>query len=440
MAQIRTYTRPFLILGDVFLLYASLYVTLVIRSGQVPSLATVWVNMRAFTPIFIVWMMVFLIMGLYERHSAALKNRLPSTIFQAQVINMVAAAILFYSFPLFDVAPKTILFIYLFVSSALIIAWRIYGPKLIATKSEKAVLIGEGAEYDELAKELSGQAGYPVHIVRMISYEEDLPSVIKENGATIVIARLNDTMSLQMTRSIYTCVSDRSILFIDFSDMYEEVFSRLPINALDERWFLQRITLAPKHVYDFFKRIVDICIAGPLFMVSLFLYPIIIFLIKKEDKGPVFFIQERVGQAGKRIQTIKFRSMTAHTNANGIAHIPKVTKIGAFMRKTRIDELPQLMNVLFGDLSLIGPRPEIPTLVSVYENEIPYYGVRHVVKPGLSGWAQINQKEPPKFAVQVDSTAQKLSYDLFYVKNRSVMLDLLIALRTIKELALRKGV
>ena len=117
-----------------------------------------------------------------------------------------------------------------------------------------------------------------------------------------------------------------------------------------------------------------------------------------------------------------------------------VTRVGKFLRFTRIDELPQLWNVLRGDISLIGPRPEKPSYAAIYEKEVPYYNVRHLIQPGLSGWAQIYHKTPPKFAASSEDTAMKLSYDLYYIKNRSFLLDLTIALKTVKELVSRKGV
>jgi lipopolysaccharide/colanic/teichoic acid biosynthesis glycosyltransferase len=117
-----------------------------------------------------------------------------------------------------------------------------------------------------------------------------------------------------------------------------------------------------------------------------------------------------------------------------------ITKIGNLLRKTRIDELPQLVNVLKGDLSLIGPRPELPNLVRLYEKDISFYNVRHLIKPGLSGWAQLYQKDPPKFGTDYNQTKVKLSYDLFYIKNRSFILDIKIALKTVKVLLSKSGV
>ena len=124
--------------------------------------------------------------------------------------------------------------------------------------------------------------------------------------------------------------------------------------------------------------------------------------------------------------------MSPHREVDGLAKNPEITKVGAFLRKTRIDELPQLANVLRGDISLIGPRPELPVLVKQYEQEVPYYRVRHLIKPGLSGWAQLYQKDPPKVSADSYKTRIKLSYDLYYIKNRNIFLDLGIIIRTIQ--------
>jgi lipopolysaccharide/colanic/teichoic acid biosynthesis glycosyltransferase len=176
-------------------------------------------------------------------------------------------------------------------------------------------------------------------------------------------------------------------------------------------------------------------------ILSLVFYPFVIIGIKTQDRGPVFITQERIGKSGKKIKIVKFRTMTSNDNGNyGTQVVNVVTPFGAFLRKTRIDELPQLWNVVFGDISLIGPRPELPALVAHYESEIPYYGIRHIIKPGLSGWAQIYHDNHPHHGVAVEQTKEKLSFDLYYLKNRSFMLDITIALKTIKKLLSRSGI
>jgi len=141
------------------------------------------------------------------------------------------------------------------------------------------------------------------------------------------------------------------------------------------------------------------------------------------------------------VNIVKFRTMRADVSRSDNASGEQVvTYVGNFLRRTRIDELPQLWNVLKGDISLIGPRPELPTLAKVYEQEIPYYNIRHLIKPGLSGWAQLYHTDPPKVVADSEKTRRKLSYDIFYIKNRSFMLDVKIALKTIKTLLSRSGV
>ena len=164
-------------------------------------------------------------------------------------------------------------------------------------------------------------------------------------------------------------------------------------------------------------------------IVSLIFYPFVYILIKLDDGGSIYFEQERIGKNNKIIKIKKFRSMSQNGDN-------KITRVGKWLRALRIDELPQLWSVLVGDISMIGPRPEIPSLVKHYEEKISYYNIRHLIKPGLSGWAQLYHSDPPKVNADADKTRRKLSYDLYYIKNRSFMLDFKIALKTIKALYL----
>jgi lipopolysaccharide/colanic/teichoic acid biosynthesis glycosyltransferase len=205
-----------------------------------------------------------------------------------------------------------------------------------------------------------------------------------------------------------------------------------------ERWLVENAStsLGNRRIYDAIKRSMDVFVASVLGIISLILYPFVCGAIWYEDRGSFFIRQQRVGKNKKMISIIKFRSMSGNDGGaygEGSTKL-HVTKIGSFIRKTRIDELPQLWNVIKGDLSLIGPRPELPALVDTYDKEIPFYNSRHLVKPGLSGWAQIYHEAHPHHAVATEDTKDKLSYDLFYIKNRSFALDLKIALRTIQTL------
>jgi len=207
-------------------------------------------------------------------------------------------------------------------------------------------------------------------------------------------------------------------------------------------WFLENISTSPSPLYDFLKRLMDIILSFVLGIISLLAYPFVYIAIKFEDGGALFIIQERIGKNNQPIRIMKFRTMTGNDNGMYVSGVTTLreTRVGAFLRKTRIDELPQLWNVLQGHLSLIGPRPELPALVKKYEAEIPYYNIRHLIKPGLSGWAQIYHDNHPHHAEAVLATKEKLSYDLYYIENRSFFVDLKIALRTLQKLVSRSGI
>lgn len=188
------------------------------------------------------------------------------------------------------------------------------------------------------------------------------------------------------------------------------------------------------------KRTMDIVVSLVFGIPSLVVYPFVALAIKLDDGGALFSSQTRVGQNNKPIKIFKFRTMTvANDKGEWGKQQNKVTRVGYFLRKSRIDELPQIWNVLVGDISLIGPRPEFPVPVQMYSEQIPYYSVRHILKPGLSGWAQIYHERHPHHGLDAEETKNKLSYDLYYIKNRSVLLDVKIALQTLKILIMFAG-
>jgi len=230
------------------------------------------------------------------------------------------------------------------------------------------------------------------------------------------------------------------VVFVNFHQLYEVVFNRIPLSVVTHSWFVENISPRSQQIYDVLKWVMDAVIAVVLGIVTLPFTIAAAIAIKYEDAGDLFFIRDRVGKNNKIFRNIKFRSYGMHSEADGLAKTVGITKVGAFLRKTRIDELPQLINVLRGDISIVGPRPEVPSLVKQYEQEVPYYRIRHIIKPGLSGWAQLYQKDPPKGTADAQKTAIKLSYDLYYIKNRSLFLDIRIALKTIATLLSRSGV
>jgi lipopolysaccharide/colanic/teichoic acid biosynthesis glycosyltransferase len=215
----------------------------------------------------------------------------------------------------------------------------------------------------------------------------------------------------------------------------------VPLSLVKYSWFLENISSRNKPAFDAVKRFMDLFISIVVGLVSLPIYPFVILAIKIDDGGPIFSIQERVGQNNRIIKLYKFRTMDRANDGGkwNQNNENKITRIGALLRKTRIDELPQLWNVFRGEISLIGPRPEFPEPVKLYEKQVPYYRVRHLVKPGLSGWAQIHHENDPHHQVDITETKNKLSYDLYYINNRSYLLDMEIALKTIRILLSFQG-
>ena len=434
-----------LLLGDLGSFVVALWLSLFIRNLEIPSQDFFLTHLLPFGLLFAMWILVFYIAGLYEKHTVILKSRLPNVLANTQLVNSSLAVIFFYLVPFFGITPKTILFIYLFVSFALILSWRIYGYFIIGRgRPSNAILIGSGDEMKELLGEVNNNPIYNIKFVSSVDlnradeqgfWNEIVSYVYSEDVSVIVIDLANKNVEPVLPH-LYNLIFSK-ISFIDMHKIYEDIFDRVPISLLKYNWFLENISTQSRGTYDTLKRVMDIIISIPLLLISLVFYPFVWLAIKLDDGGPLFITQERVGKRGKTIHLLKFRSMERNDlNLGGATHAEnKVTRVGKFLRDTRIDELPQLMGVIRGDMSLIGPRPELPTGVAHYIKEIPYYNIRHLIKPGLSGWAQIYQEMHPHHDFDTLGTANKLSYDLYYIKNRSFLLDLKIALRTLKTLA-----
>ena len=427
-----------LLLGDLISFLVALWATLLIRTLETPSRELFLTHLAPFGLLFAVWIVVFYIAGLYEKHTVILKSKLPNVLAATQLTNSGLAVIFFYFVPYFVITPKTILFIYLFVSFVLILLWRTYGYFVIGRgKANNAILIGAGDEMKELFNEVNNNPIYSLKFISSVDlnrtdengfWNEIVSKVYSEDVSVIAIDIAHENVEPVLPH-LYNLLFSK-VNFIDMHKIYEDIFNRVPLSLLRYNWFLENVSATPRTAYDALKRLMDITVSFILFALSLLVYPFVYIAIKLDDGGPIFFTQERVGENNKVFKILKFRSMS-HDKSTGEN---KVTSVGNFLRRSRIDELPQLVNVLKGDISLIGPRPEKPEFVKQYSEQIPYYNIRHLIKPGLSGWAQIYHDTHPHHEADTLETKNKLSYDLYYIKNRSILLDFKIALRTLKTL------
>jgi exopolysaccharide biosynthesis polyprenyl glycosylphosphotransferase len=437
-----------LFLGDILVLVFSLWLSLFLRYGEFPLNELFKEHIIAFIPLMFLWFIVFFISGLYERHTVFFINQLPYLVIKVQVVNSFLAVAFFYFASYLKLAPKTILFLFILVSSIVLILWRNFGYKIIGKRNkDNALIIGNSAEISELYNEVNHNDLYPIRFLSVINpeeirndFREYLNDYISNNKISIIVLDSSDPKIQPFLSDLYSLVF-MNINFLNSRGFYESIFKRVPLSLLGHNWFLDNASFGRKVFFDSVKRLADIVVSFFVATISLIIYPIVYILIKLDDGGVIFSIQERVGKDNRPIKILKFRTMTNSNDGGkwGKDNDNKITKVGVFLRKTRIDELPQLWNVLKGDLSLIGPRPEFFEAVKNYEKEIPYYAVRHLIKPGLSGWAQIYHDRHPHHNLGIEETMEKLTYDLYYIKNRSLFLDFEIALKTIRILLAFKG-
>jgi lipopolysaccharide/colanic/teichoic acid biosynthesis glycosyltransferase len=446
----RTRELFILILGDIIIFNVALWLTLLVRYFEIPSVERLEAHVPPFMTVSAVWLAVFFILGLYDKHTNLLKRLLLSRILYAQIINVFFAGILFFIIP-FGITPKTNLVIYLVISIGLMTSWRLLVVPILSSKQQhKAILIADGAEAIELADEINNNDRYNYYFVRIIDaktlestadFEAKLLKLIEKEKIQLIVA---DSRS-EAIGNFLPVLFDLSFLhfaftFLDFNRLYEDTFDKVPVSCIQYDWFISNISQSKSAIYDAVKRAIDMVGALALLFPAALFFPFAALAIKLEDKGPLFYTTTRIGQYNKLITIYKLRTKNGLDAGDRALKSTLVdTKVGKILRMSRIDELPQLINVLKGDLSFIGPRPEMPALAEVYANEVPYYNARHFLKPGLSGWAQINNFDVPRGGIDVERTKVKLSYDLYYLERRSLLLDMQIALKTLATIIMRTG-
>lgn len=433
--------RLLLLIADCCILFGSLYLALTLRTGHLPETPFFLSFIPPFILITIVSVSIFYSYGLYDKPSLRLIRELSKRIFTSQILAALGAVIIFYSLPTLGIAPKTILLLYVVISSILMSVWRHYAFSIVLRyKKQKSIIIGSGETFRRLVEELTRNPHTGITLISAIDVDtydmSKVLTVLQSTKPNSVIIDMRDERIKPYFGHFYTEVFEGSAV-LDIVDVYENVFDMVPLEIINQEWVFRYISVS--HRYNGFKRFLDLLLAVPAYILSLPLYPFIYLAIKIEDGGPLFFVHNRVGKRGKLIPIYKFRTME-NKPTNEKNETKKISKVGGFLRKTRLDELPQLWNIVRGDVSLIGPRPEAPSLVEEYSKTIPFYDIRHVVRPGLSGWAQVQQHEAPKFGVDVKQTTTKLAYDLYYLEHSSLMLDLAIILKTFKVLLSKSGV
>ncbi|MEK7107177.1 MAG: sugar transferase [Patescibacteria group bacterium] len=444
--------REYVILfaGDVLVFIVSLWLALALRYLEPPSGAFFALHLTPFTILFVAWAAVFFLAGLYGKYTRLFRNRLSSTIIRAQAINVSIAALFFFLIPIFGIAPKTILVLYLAVSCPLIYFWRVdIFPRLRASRKLRGVLIASGPDVRELAREIASDSRYQFEFSSIIDTEkakshdvvEQACRVAAEKSINFFVVDFADKAISTALPIVYNAAfQKRKFVLVDAVDLYQEIFDRMPLSLLQYERVLAGVSSS--RFYDVAKRLIDISGAIVIGAFTLLAYPFVALAVKLDDGGPIFITQARVGKYQNPIRITKFRSMSGNDDGvygrSGRTKL-HVTRVGKWLRILRIDELPQLWNVLVGDLSLVGPRPELPALSSRYSARIPYYEARYLINPGLTGWAQILHDRDPHHGADIVETKTKLSHDLYYLERRSLLLDIYIILQTIRIVVSARG-
>lgn len=449
-----------LFLGDMASLFLGLYLAVYLRYLAPPGhdLSNLLAPMSA---LFILAAVILFISGLYD--ITKVKNNFK--FFQKIIISalawMVFGVLYFYIRPQQNVSPKTILLLTTLVGFGIISFWRFIYNKFISTNvwQQNVIFAGITDEVKELIQFIRNapQSGY--FVAGIISNNEtdkniypdlffgksieEIKSQNQNRPINLIVLSPHLTNDEGLLKNLYRSLFEQ-ISIISLADFYQTVMARIPPFTFSEGWFIAHLQEQQKKVFDRMKILADYLfgiIIGLFFIIT---YPFIFLAIKINSKGSVFFSQKRIGRQGLSFTIYKYRTMkslaadgSAETQGPQYASTSdtRITGVGKFLRATRLDEIPQFINILRGEMSMIGPRPERPEFVEQLTQKMPYYPLRHLIKPGLTGWAQLHRS----YYGTIEENLQKLEYDLFYVKNRGFVLDLSIVLHTINTVLRMKG-
>lgn len=424
----------FLIIPEIVIFFLGLWVTILIRYGENATTLVLLNHAKLFSGIFVLWVLVFFIHGLFEPSTFRRYSTLIFSLISAMAVNILLAIIYLYFQPSFILTPRRFLLVDVGITTVFLCAWLLLGKYLLKNRLiEDVYLFSFNHELDGLGQEITSNPYLGYKVAGHLNENNIETALVSKNSAII----LPDSVAKngEVLKKLYA-LRTSGVEFYNFREFFERLSRKVFLSELDEAWFLENINYGEKRFYNIAKRFMDIAFGVIGFIFFLISWPICALLIKLTSPGPVLFIQGRVGKGGKIFNVYKYRTMSGGaTNTWTKVNDPRITKVGKFLRKSRIDEWPQFINLLLGNMSLVGPRPEQPNLVSQLKLEIPFYDERHLVKPGLTGWAQINNI----YAGSSEETTLKLQYDLYYIKHRGFLFDSEIILKTLYYIFTWKG-
>lgn len=412
-----------LFLGDVISLLISFALMIIIRFDVHTQQGFIGQQAVLFGWLFAIWLTIFFVFDLYNLRRINPNPRNIGLLLTSMIANLLLGVVFFYIFSVNGISPKTNLVIIVVFSFILLTVWRRLFYHLFTVRFTRTIAtVGISPLIGELKAELQKNPHFGEHIMHW----NTIADVTTENKINILIVEHTDPQQLlAVAKSLNAEV-------LTLAESYETFFGKIPVSLITDEKAIELMTVHASKAIHVIYRIVEIFFAILVLVITspFVLVAVIARLI--EDGRPIFFNHARVGKNGKIFTVYKLRSMKKDAEASGAQWAEKkdarITRLGQIFRKTHIDEVPQMVNILKGDIALVGPRPERPEFVSQLEQDIPYYFLRHAIRPGFTGWAQIRYR----YARTINDAKEKFEYDLYYIKNREILLDMGIVLKTLQ--------
>ena len=445
--------KVLLVFLDLALLNLALLVTLSVRLSFPLTASTVVERASWFVLLSAAWALTASVAELYDLRLTA---RLPTGPIRA-ALAVVTADALYLTLPYVtpNLLPSRLTLLWFFgTTTVFVAAWRAFYALVLVQPSfrHRVVIVGAGRAGREVlaAMREHGRTEYvpegfvdgetavggevegaEVDGLPILGSYRDLPSVVERTQASEVVVASSGSDDGDLLRALVKCQED-GVMVTPVHRLLEDLTGAVPIEHADGNLHIALPLDRPSPaLYDAFKRLADLLLAAVGLLVVAVMTPLVAVALWLEDRGPLFYRQLRVGRGGREFVLLKFRTMVADAESNGVRWAgisdPRVTRVGRALRRFHLDELPQAVNVLRGEMSVVGPRPERPEIVAELEALIPFYRTRLSVQPGVAGWAQVNFG----YADSVEDAIVKLRYDLYYIKHRSVLLDAQILVRTV---------
>jgi len=449
--------RLLLILLDLFALNGALLISLSFRKEYQLSCGLLWQNPQWFLLLSVLWLFIAFAFDAYDLKIAGRLVNSAKAVLKAGLITSAIYLLIPYIPPALPTS-RFLLFLFLILTLGFLLVGRIFYLPILSHPffKRRSIIIGTGVRAHTIARAISEQTNGQIHIVgfveekgatksnnpgsQVVGKSEDLIHLIKEYQINTLILAGDQNADGEMLQ-ILTDALELGIEIIPMPILYEELTGRVPVEHIGESWQVAMPIDHPltKPFNRFIKRVSDIFLASLGCVCLAPFFPFIALAIYLESPGPIFYAQERVGLGGKRFRAYKFRSMIPDAEKDRPVWAkkddPRVTRIGRLLRKTHVDEFPQFLNILKGQMSAVGPRPERPEFVEELAREIPFYRVRHSVKPGMAGWGLVKQG----YGASKEDALVKLQYDLYYIKHQSLWFDLIILLKTVLDTLTLRG-